>query len=51
MIDMMDRRNFPALDQAIGKYTTQDDTDLKAGLKPSLYHLIKTMARIVKELL
>ena len=41
---MMERQNFPALDQAIGKYTTQDDIDLKA----SLYYLLKTMAKIVK---
>ena len=45
---MMERQHFPALDQAIGKYTTQDDTDLKAGLKASLYYLLKTMAKIVK---
>ena len=36
---------LPVLEQAIGKYTTRDDTDLKAGLKASLY---KTMATIVK---
>ena len=41
---MMECRNFPALDQAIGNYTTRDDTDLKA----SLYYLLKTMAKIVK---
>ena len=47
-IDMMESQNFPALDQAIGNYTTQDDNDLKAGLKHSLYYLLKTMATIVK---
>ena len=47
-IDMMERQNFPALEQAIGKYTTHNDTDLKAGLKASLYYLLKTRAKIVK---
>ncbi len=30
-IDMMERRNFPSRDQAIGKYTTRDDNDLKGS--------------------
>ena len=45
---MMERQIFRALDQAIGKYTTRDDTYLKAGLKASIHYLLKTMARIVK---
>ena len=47
-VDMLERRNFPTLEKAITIYTTRDDTDLKAGLKASLYYLLKTMARIVK---
>ena len=47
-LDMLERRNFPTLEQAIGTYTTHDETDLKAGLKASLYYLLKTMAKIVK---
>ena len=47
-LDMLERRNFPTLEKAITTYTTRDDTDLKAGLKASLYYLLKTMANIVK---
>ena len=46
--DLRDRRNFPTLELANGTYTTRDDTDLKAGLKASLYYSLKTWAKIVK---
>ena len=44
--DMLHRKNFPALESAIQSYTGEED--VKAGLKSSLYYLIKNMADIVK---
>ena len=45
-IDMLERRNFLALEQAIQNYT-RSGTELKAGLKGSVYYLLKKMASAV----
>ena len=46
-IDMLERRNFPALEQAIQQYTSSGN-QLKAGLKSSVYYLLKKTASAVK---
>jgi len=48
-VDMYDRRNFLQLEAAIRHYTASDnESNMKAGLKLSLYYLIKRTAKIVK---
>ena len=46
-VDMLERRNFPALEHAIEQYT-RSGGELKAGLKGALYYLLKKMAAAVK---
>ena len=45
--DMLCRDNFNSLETAIDVYTSTED-DLKAGLKSSLYYLLKFMASTVR---
>ena len=46
-VDMLKRRNFPALEHAIEQYA-RSGGELKAGLKGALYYLLKKMAAAVK---
>lgn len=47
--DMLHRANFHCLELAIRDYTGYEDVnELKAGLKSTLYYLLKSMASIVK---
>ena len=46
-VDMLERRNFAVLEQAIQLYTSSGK-QLKAGLKGSLYYLLKKTASAVK---
>ena len=46
-VDMLERRNFPALEHAIEQYT-RSGGELKAGLKGLLYYLLKKMAAAVR---
>ena len=46
-VDMLENRNFPALEQVIQLYTSSGH-QLKAGLKGSLNYLLKKTASVVK---
>ena len=45
--DMLHRENFPALEEAVNKYTSTAQS-LKARLKLSIYYLLKSMAKTVR---
>lgn len=48
-VGMYKRSNFDQLEAAIRQYTAGDgDSSVKAGLKLSLYYLVKQTAKIVK---
>ena len=46
--DMLMRRNFDVLKDAIFVYTSGENDELKAGLKISLCYLLKKLCKIVK---
>jgi hypothetical protein len=47
--DMVSRSRFPALEAAIYKCTAKSESgQIKAGLKLSLYYLLKKLAKTVK---
>lgn len=48
--EMLQRRNFTILEEAIERYTTRDVSEggIKAGLKMSIFYLLRCMAKIVK---
>lgn len=47
--EILQRESFPTLEEAIDRYTTREmEGGIKAGLKMSLFYLLKSMAKIVK---
>lgn len=49
LVDMFRRKNFHSFEMAVKEYTTRNGgTDIKSGLKMSVYYLIKKSAKILK---
>ena len=48
VFDLFNRSNFSVLTDSINKYSTGEESELKAGLKQNLFYLFKRSAKILK---